>query len=79
MKIPKAYCFDMPNQIVEYNLTMTLEADGVQETKNILRTDRGNKNTRIVLTKGGCKRKYVTGLVNGVTRIDRDRAKDREY
>ena len=69
----------MPNQIVEYYLTITSKVEEVQETKNILRTDRGNKNTRIVLTKGGCKRKYVTGLVNGVTRIDRDRAKDREY
>ena len=33
MKIQKAYCFDMPNQIVEYNMTLTLESDGVQELK----------------------------------------------
>ena len=68
----------MPNQIVEYYLTITLKVEEVQETKNILRTDRGNKNTRIVLTKGGCKRNTVA-LVNRVTSIDRDREKDREY
>ena len=38
----------MPNQIVEYYLTITLKVEEVQEKKNILRTDRGNKNTRIV-------------------------------
>ena len=38
---------------------MNVVVDGVQETQNILRTDRGNKNTRIVLTKGGCKRNTV--------------------
>ena len=59
---------------------MTLEVDGVQETKNILRRDKGNKNarSRIIFTKDWYKRNYVTALVNGLTRRERERERERQ-